>query len=144
MRQPIMAPPPSPTPTESDRDLLSTPPPSSSSGKRQPPLLPLIGKKKKRSKRRREAAEGKPPAQAEAHAERERERGAALLRRAARAAMAEKQVERPNTGWLDSFTQMGVAIYGRNNKLLVPGQKQEDPEAVAERAASMLMWSRRS
>jgi hypothetical protein len=103
-------------------------------------LLPPIGKKKKRSKRRREAAEGKPPAQAEAQAERGRERGAAaLLRRAARAAKAEKQAERPDTGWLDSCTQMGVAIYGRNNELLVPGQKQEHPAAVADGAAATLM-----
>jgi hypothetical protein len=34
---------------------------------------------------------------------------------------------------------MGVAIYGRNNKLLVPGRKQEDPAAVADGAAAMLM-----
>jgi hypothetical protein len=34
---------------------------------------------------------------------------------------------------------MGVAIYGRNNKLLVPGQKQEDPAAVADGAAATLM-----
>jgi hypothetical protein len=39
----------------------------------------------------------------------------------ARAAKAEQQAEQPDTGWLDSFTQMGVAIYGRNDKLLVPG-----------------------
>jgi hypothetical protein len=32
-----------------------------------------------------------------------------------------------------------VAIYGRNNKLLVPGRKQEDPAAVADGAAAMLM-----
>jgi hypothetical protein len=72
--------------------------------------------------------------------ERERERGAAaLLRRAARAAKAEKQAERQDTGWLDSFTQMGVAIYGQNNELLVPGQKQEDPAAVADGATATLM-----
>jgi hypothetical protein len=34
---------------------------------------------------------------------------------------------------------MGVAIYGRNNKLLVPGQKQEDPAAVANGATATLM-----
>jgi hypothetical protein len=80
-RQPVMAPTrhtpspsPSPEPTESDRELLSTPPPSSLSGTRQSPLLPPRVKKKTRSSRRREAAERKPPAQAEVQAERERER----------------------------------------------------------------------
>jgi hypothetical protein len=35
---------------------------------------------------------------------------------------------------------MGVAIYGRNDELLVPGRKQEDPAAVADHgAAAMLM-----
>jgi hypothetical protein len=82
-RQPVMAPtihtpPPSLSPTESDRQLLSTLPPSSSSGTRQPPLLPPRVKKKTRSSRQREAAaEGEKPAeataQAEAQAERERE-----------------------------------------------------------------------
>jgi hypothetical protein len=63
-----------------------------------------------------------------------------LLRQAARAAKAEQQAEQPDTGWLDSFTQMGVAIYGRNDELLVPGRKQEDPAAVAnDGAAAMLM-----
>jgi hypothetical protein len=102
-------------------------------------LLPPIGKKKKRSKRQMEAAEEKPPQPAQA--KRERERGAAaLLRQAARAAKAEQQAERPDTGWLDSFTQMGVTIYGRNNELLVPGRKPEDPAAVAnDGAAAMLM-----
>jgi hypothetical protein len=146
-RQPLITPkrqipPPSPPPmAESDRELLSTPPPSSSSGTRQTPLLPPLGKKKKRSKCQREAAERKPPAQAEAQLEIEREWGAAaLLRQAARAAKTEKQAERPDTGWLDSFTQMGVAIYGRNDKLLVPGRKQEDPAAVAnDGAAATLM-----
>jgi hypothetical protein len=147
-RQPMMVPkrqtpPPSPPPpatAESDRELLSTPPPSSSSGMRQPTLLPPIGKKKKRSKRRREAAEGKPPQPAQA--ERERERGvAALLRQAARAAKAEQQAERPDTGWLDSFTQMRVAIYGRNNELLVPSRKQEDPAAVADDGAAAMLMS---
>jgi hypothetical protein len=147
-RQPVITPkrqtlPPSPPPpatAESDRELLSTPPLSCSSGTRQPPLLPPIGKKKKRSKCQREAAEGKPPRPAQA--ERERERGAArLLRRAARAAKAEQQAERPDTGWLDSFTQMGVAIYGRNNKLLVPCRRQEDPAAVAENGAPALLMS---
>jgi hypothetical protein len=145
-RQPVMAPtrqtpPPSPPPTaESNQDLLSTPPPSSSSGTRQPPLLLPVGKKKKRSKCRRVAAEGKPPAQAEAQAKREREPGAAaLLRRAAIAAKAEKQAERPDTGWLDSLTQMGVAIYGRNNNLLMPGRKQEDPAADADDGAAAML-----
>jgi hypothetical protein len=79
-RQPVMAPtihtpPLSPSPTESDRQLLFTPPTCSSSGTRQLPLLPPRVKKKTRSSRRREAAaEGKKPAQAEAQAERERER----------------------------------------------------------------------
>jgi hypothetical protein len=99
-------------------------------------------KKKTRSSRRREAAaKGKPPAQAEAQAERERERGAAaLLRRGARAAKAAELVEGPDTGWLDSWTNMGVAIYGRNNQLLVAVREQgivteEDPSAVANGAA---------
>jgi hypothetical protein len=35
---------------------------------------------------------------------------------------------------------MGVAIYGRNDELLVPGRKQEDPAAVAnDGAAATLM-----
>jgi hypothetical protein len=74
--------------------------------------------------------------------QRERERGAAaLLRHAARAAKAEKQAERPDTGWLDSFTQMGVAIYGRNDELLVPGRKQEDPAPVADNGAAATLMS---
>jgi hypothetical protein len=95
----------------------------------------------------REAADkGKQPAQAAAQAE--RERGAAtLLRRAERAAKAAKAAEPaegPDTGWLDSWTNMGVAIYGRNNKLLVPGRKQgivmkEDPAAVADGAVAKPM-----
>jgi hypothetical protein len=95
-------PPLSLSPTESNRQWLSTPPSSSSSGKRQ--LLPLRVKKKKR----RAAAEGKRPAEgkqpAEADAQAKRERGAAaLLRRAARAAKAAKAVEPaegPDTQWL--------------------------------------------
>jgi hypothetical protein len=146
-RQPVMAPtihtpPLSLSLTESDRQLLSTPPASSSSGTRQPPLLPPRVKKKTRSSRRREAAaKGKKPAQADAQAEREREQGAAaLLRRATRAAKAAEQAEGPDTGWLDSWTNIGLAIYGRNNQLLVPGRKQgivteEDPAAVADGAA---------
>jgi hypothetical protein len=144
-RQPVMAPnrqtpPSSPPPTataESNRELLWTPPPSSSSGTRQPPLLPPIAKKKRKSKHQREAEKPPQPAQAK----RERERGAAaLLRRAARAARAEQQAERPDTGWLESFTQMGVNIYRRNDELLVPGRIQEDPAAVADNgAAAMLM-----
>jgi hypothetical protein len=118
-RQPVMVPriqtlpPPSLLPTESDRQFLTTPPPSSSSGTRQ----------------------------AVAQAERARERGAAaLLRRAARAAKAAEPAEGPDTGWLDSWTNMGVAIYGKSNQLLVPGHKQgivteEDPAAVADGAA---------
>jgi hypothetical protein len=36
---------------------------------------------------------------------------------------------------------MGVAIYGRNDELLVPGRKQEDPATVAnDGAAATLMW----
>jgi hypothetical protein len=121
-RQPVMAPtihtpPPSLSPTEGDRQLLSTPLPSSSSRTRQPPLLPPRVKKKTRSSRQREAsAEVKKPAeaaaQAAAQAERERERGdAALLRWAARAAKAAEPAEGPDTGWLDSWTNMGVAIW---------------------------------
>jgi hypothetical protein len=83
-RQPVMAPtihtpPPFLSPTEGDRQLLSTPLPSSSSRTRQPPLLPPRVKKKTRSSRQREAAaEVKKPAeaaaQAAAQAERERAR----------------------------------------------------------------------
>jgi hypothetical protein len=147
-RQPVMAPkrqtpPPSPPPpatVESNRELLSTPPPSSSSGRRQPPLLPPIGKKKKRSIRQREAAEEKPPQPAQA--ERKRERGAAaLLRPAARAAKAEQQAEWPDTGWLDSFTQMGVTNANGSHQLLVPGRKQEDPAAVADDGAAAMLMS---
>jgi hypothetical protein len=72
--------------------------------------------------------------------ERERERGAAaLLRRAARAAKAEQQAEQPDTGWLDSFTQMGVAIYGANDKLLVPGRIQEDPAVVDDDGPGVML-----
>jgi hypothetical protein len=80
--------------------------------------------------------------------ERERERGAlALLRQTARAAEAAKAAEPaegPDTDWLDSWTNMGVAIYERNNQLLVPGRKQgivteEDPAAVADGAAAKPM-----
>jgi hypothetical protein len=105
-------------------------------------LLPPRVKKKTRSSRRREAAaEGKQPAQAE----RERERGAAaLLRRAAGAAKAAETAKGPDMGWLDSWTNMGVAIYGRNNQLFVPGHEQgivteEDPTAVADGAAAKPM-----
>jgi hypothetical protein len=88
-------------------------------------LLPPIGKKKRRSRRRREA-EPPPQQQQPAQAERHRDRGAAaLLRRAARAARAEQQAERPDTGWLDSFTQMGVAIYSSNDELLVRGESNK-------------------
>jgi hypothetical protein len=134
--------PPSP-PTasaESDRDVLSTPPPFSSSGTRQPPLLPPIGKKKRRSRRQREAESPPPPqpAQAERHSDRG---AAALLRRAARAARAEQQAERLDTGWLDSFTQMGVAIYSSNDELLVPGRIQQDPAAGANNGAVAMQRS---
>jgi hypothetical protein len=101
-----------------------------------------------------------------------RDKGAAaLLRRAERAARAEQRAERLDTGWLDSFTQMGVAIYSSTNELLVPGRKirrdpaegadngaaamrtsekteptssreKEDPAAVAERDAALLMSER--
>jgi hypothetical protein len=145
-RQPVMAPKTTPLPSpptasaESDRDLLSTPPPSSSSGRRQPPLLPPMGKKKRRSRRGREA-ELQPPLQP-AQAERHRDRGAAeLLRRAARAARAEQQAEQPDTGWLDSFTLMGVAIYSSNNELLVPGRIQQDPAAVADNGTAAMRMS---
>jgi hypothetical protein len=53
----------------------------------------------------------------------------------------EQQAEWPDTGWLDSFTQMGVAIYGQNNKLLVPGRKQEDPAMVADNGAAATLMS---
>jgi hypothetical protein len=97
--------------------------------------------------RREAAAEGKQPAQAAAQAERE-QGAAALLRRAEREAKAAKAAEPadgPDTGWLDSWTNMGVAIYGRNNKLLIPGREQgivtkEDPAAVADGAAAKPMW----
>jgi hypothetical protein len=148
---PNIPPPPPPPPSppnasaanasaESDRDLLSTPPPSSSSGTRQPPLPPPIERKKKKkksTKRRRE--EVRPPPQQQAQAEGHRDKGAAaLLRRAERAARAEQQAERPDTGWLDSFTQMGVAIYSSTNKLLVPGRIRQDPaEGPGNGAAAM-------
>jgi hypothetical protein len=64
-----------------------------------------------------------------------------LLRIAARAARAEQHAERPDTGWLDSFTQMGEAIYGANDKLLVPGRIQEDPAAVADNGAAVMLMS---
>jgi hypothetical protein len=102
------------------------------------PLLLPIAKKKRKSRRRREAELPPQPAQAE----RQRERGAAtLLRRAARAARAEQQAEWPDTGWLDSFTQMGVAIYSANDELLVPGRIQEDPAAVADNGAAAMLMS---
>jgi hypothetical protein len=46
--------------------------------------------------------------------------------------------------WLDAWKNMGVAIYGRNNKLLVPGREQElvpeeDPAAAADGAATKPM-----
>jgi hypothetical protein len=98
------------------------------------------------SRRREAAAEGKQPAQAAAQAERERG-AAALLRGAARAAKAAKAAEPaegPDTGWLDSWKNMGVAIYGRNNELLFPGWEQgiltkEDPVAVADGTAAKPM-----
>jgi hypothetical protein len=108
--------------------MTQTPPRSSPSGTR--PLRPRVQKKKKK---RRAAAKGKRLAKGkqpvEAAAQAERERGiAALLRRAARAAKAAKAAEPaegPDKQWLDAWTNMGVAIYERNNKLLVPGRKQE-------------------
>jgi hypothetical protein len=36
---------------------------------------------------------------------------------------------------------MGVAIYGQNDKLLVPGRKQEDPSAVADDGATATLMS---
>jgi hypothetical protein len=63
-----------------------------------------------------------------------------LLRRAARAARAEQQAERPDTGWLDSFTQMGAAIYSSNDELLVPGRIQQDPAAVADNGAAAMQY----
>jgi hypothetical protein len=62
----------------------------------------------------------------------------------ARAAKAAELAEGPDTGWLDSWTQMGVAIYGRNNQLLVPGReqgivKEEDPAVVADGASAKPM-----
>jgi hypothetical protein len=61
--------------------------------------------------------------------------------RAAKAAKAAKLAEAPETHWLDSGTNMGVAIYGRNNKLLIPGHEQgivteEDSAAVADCAVA--------
>jgi hypothetical protein len=109
-------------------------------------LPPSVQKKKKK---RRAAAEGKRPAKekqsAEAAAQAERERGAAaLLRWAARAAKAAEKAEGPDTQWLDAWTNMGVAIYGRNNKLLLPGREQElvpeeDPAAAADGASAKPM-----
>ncbi len=67
-----------------------------------------------------------------------RDKGAAaLLRRAERAARAEQKAERPDTGWLDSFTQMGVAIYASDGQLLVPGKKiRQDPAEGAGNGAA--------
>jgi hypothetical protein len=131
---------------EINRQLLSTPPPSSSSGTRQPLLPPRVKKKKRSSCHREAAAKGKQPAEAAARAERERG-AAALLRRAARAAKAAKAAEPaegPETHWLDSWTNMGVVIYGRNNELIIPGREQgivteEDPATVADGAAAKPM-----
>jgi hypothetical protein len=105
-------------------------------------LLPPIGKKKKKSSRRRREEVQPPTPQQPAQAERHRDKGAAaLLRRAARAARAEQQAERPDTGWLDSFTQMGVAIYSSNDKLLVPGRIRQDPAAGADNGAAAMRTS---
>jgi hypothetical protein len=152
MRQPLLeprtqTPPLCLSPTESDRQMLSTPPSSSPSGTRR--LPPSVQKKKKK---RRAAAEGKRPAKgkqpAEAAAQAERERGAAALprwaARAAKAAKAAEPAEGPDTQWLDAWTNMAVAIYKRNNKLLVPGCEQElvqeeDPSAAANGAAAKPM-----
>jgi methylase of polypeptide subunit release factors len=105
--------------------------------------LPPRVKKKKRIA----AAEGnllaeeKQPAETAAQAERERG-AAALLRRAARAAKAAATAERPEH-WLDAWTNMGVAIYGKNDELLVARCEQElseeDPAAVADGAAAKPM-----
>jgi hypothetical protein len=151
-RQPVMAPnipppppPPPPPPNasvESDRDLLSTPPPSSSSRTRQPPLLPPIERKKKKKSTRRRREEVRPPPPQQAQAEGHRDKGAAaLLRRAERAARAERQAERPDTGWLDSFTQMGVAIYSSTNELLVPGKIRQDSAEGADNGAAAMLTS---
>jgi hypothetical protein len=118
------------SPAESDRQLLSTPPPSSSSRTRQL-LPPRVKKKKRRAAKGKRPAEGKQLAEAAAQAQ---TGAAALLRRAARVAKAAATAERPEH-WLGAWTNMGVAIYGRNNELLVAGCKQElseeDPAAVA-------------
>ena len=86
-----------------------------------------------------------PQADEEQRDEGARDKGAAaLLRRAEREARAEQRAERLDTGrldtgWLDSFTQMGVAIYSSNNQLLVPGRKiRRDPaEGAGDGAAAM-------
>jgi hypothetical protein len=112
---------------------------------RQPPLLPLIEKKKKKSTRRRREEVRPPPQQQQAQAERHRDKGAAaLLRRAERAARAEQQAERLDTSWLDSFTQMGVAIYSSTNKLLVPGRIRQDPDKGADNGAAAMRTSEKT
>jgi hypothetical protein len=110
-------------------------------------LPPRVKKKKGRADAEgKRPPKGKQPAEAAAQAERE-QGAAALLRRAARAAKAAKAAdpaEGPDTQWLDCWTNMGVAIYGRNIKLLVPGLEQEllteeDPAMVADGAAAKPM-----
>jgi hypothetical protein len=64
--------------------------------------------------------------------------------RAAKAAKAAEPAEGSETHWLDSWMSIGVAIYGRNNKLHIPGREQgivreEYPAAVADGAAAKPM-----
>jgi hypothetical protein len=134
-RQRKALPPPSPQ-AEGAREMLSTPPPPFLSRTRQPVLLPRVKKKKKRR------SEPKPAAAAAAQAEGEQEAGAAaLLRRAARAAKAAAKTAQLEP-WLDAWTNMGMALYGRTEEPPIAGDElseENDPSAVAEGAAARLM-----
>jgi hypothetical protein len=113
--------------------MLLTPPPPSPSGTRQPLLPPRVKKKKRR-------AEQKPPAEAAAQAEREQV-AAALLGRAARAAKAAARTAQTEP-WLDAWTNMGVALYGRTEEPTVAGDNklsEEDPAPVADGAGAKSM-----
>jgi hypothetical protein len=114
--------------------------------------------KKKRRAEGKPPAKGKPPAEAaaqeppaeaaaqeppaEAAAQAERKQGAtALLRRAARAAKAAARTAQPEP-WLDAWTNMGVARYGRTEEPPVAGDNklsEEDPAPVADGAGAKSM-----
>jgi hypothetical protein len=75
-------------------------------------------------------------------AQAEREQGAAaVLRGAAKAARAAARTAQPEP-WLDTWTNMGGALYGRTEEPPVAGDNilsREDPAAVAEGAAAKPM-----